>query len=169
MGTAPPIKKTGNNVQVNFFDPGPLLGNVGLRARMDRTYRGSRSGRLPSSPCSLRGLTAQGGASWNSSKQTNSPSLIANNPALLLDPATKAEFGQPNPQRAEIRMVRPAVPRPIRRRCSSICVCATNGNSTTTIPSCKPAARIPAIHSHSPEANPPLSAGSNVSTTSAAI
>jgi hypothetical protein len=41
------------------------------------------------------GLTAQGGASWNSSKQTNSPYLIANNPALLLNPATKAEYGQP--------------------------------------------------------------------------
>ena len=41
------------------------------------------------------GLTAQGGAAWNTSKQTNSPYLIANNPALLASPAGKAEFGQP--------------------------------------------------------------------------
>jgi iron complex outermembrane recepter protein len=41
------------------------------------------------------GLTAEGGAAWNSSEQTNSPNLIANNPALLTNPATAALFGQP--------------------------------------------------------------------------
>jgi iron complex outermembrane recepter protein len=41
-----------------------------------------------------RGLTAQGAASWNSSEQTNSPYLIANNPELLANPASKSEYGQ---------------------------------------------------------------------------
>jgi len=41
------------------------------------------------------GLTAQGGAAWNTSKQTNSPFLVANNPALLANPATKSVYGQP--------------------------------------------------------------------------
>ncbi|MBV9911768.1 MAG: hypothetical protein JOZ93_04295, partial [Sinobacteraceae bacterium] len=43
----------------------------------------------------LPGLTAQAAASWNSSEQTNSPFLIANNPALLANPASAAEFGKP--------------------------------------------------------------------------
>jgi hypothetical protein len=43
------------------------------------------------------GLTAEGGASWNHSEQTNSPKVFANNPALLTDPATAAEYGQPVP------------------------------------------------------------------------
>jgi hypothetical protein len=42
-----------------------------------------------------RGLTAEGGVAWNSSEQTNSPYLIANNPALLANPATASLFGQP--------------------------------------------------------------------------
>jgi iron complex outermembrane recepter protein len=41
------------------------------------------------------GLTAQGGASWNSSEQTNSPYLIANNPQLLASQATASEYGKP--------------------------------------------------------------------------
>jgi iron complex outermembrane recepter protein len=41
------------------------------------------------------GLTAQGGASWNTSRQTNSPYLIANNPALLKNPLSAAEYGKP--------------------------------------------------------------------------
>ena len=45
--------------------------------------------------CCCPGLTAQGAASWNSSEQTNSPYLIANNPELLANPASAAAFGQP--------------------------------------------------------------------------
>jgi hypothetical protein len=42
------------------------------------------------------GLTFQGAASWNSSTQTNSPYLIANNKDLLTGNATsQAEYGQP--------------------------------------------------------------------------
>jgi iron complex outermembrane recepter protein len=81
-----------NNVQVNFFDPG-VLGNVGFGTNgPNYRVRGVETSFIA---VIAQGLTAQGGASWNSSKQTNSPFLIANNPALLSDPATKAEFGQP--------------------------------------------------------------------------
>jgi iron complex outermembrane receptor protein len=81
-----------NNVQVAFFDPG-VLGNVGFGTN-GPSYR-VRGVETSVIAVLAQGLTAQGGASWNTSKQTNSPYLIANNPALLSDPATKAEFGQP--------------------------------------------------------------------------
>ena len=81
-----------NNVQVAFFDPG-VLGNVGFGTNgPNYRVRGVETSLIA---VLAQGLTAQGSASWNSSKQTNSPYLIANNPALLADPATKAEFGQP--------------------------------------------------------------------------
>ncbi|HTV95177.1 MAG TPA: TonB-dependent receptor plug domain-containing protein [Steroidobacteraceae bacterium] len=81
-----------NNVQVAFFDPG-VLGNVGFGTN-GPNYRIHG---LETSFVALltEGLTAQGGAAWNTSKQTNSPYLIANNPALLSNPASKAEYGQP--------------------------------------------------------------------------
>ena len=81
-----------NNVQVNLFDP-PALGNVGFGTNgPNYRVRGVETSIIA---LLAQGLTAQGGASWNSSSQTNSPHLIANNPDLLKDPATKAEFGQP--------------------------------------------------------------------------
>jgi iron complex outermembrane receptor protein len=81
-----------SNVQVNLFDPG-VLGNVGFGAN-GPSYR-VRGVETSFIAVIAQGLTAQGGASWNSSSQTNSPYLIANNPDLLKDPATKGEFGQP--------------------------------------------------------------------------
>jgi iron complex outermembrane recepter protein len=81
-----------NNVQVAFFDPG-VLGNVGFGTN-GPNYR-IRGAETSFVAVLTEGLTAQGGASWNSSTQTNSPYLIANNPALLATPAGKAEFGQP--------------------------------------------------------------------------
>jgi iron complex outermembrane receptor protein len=84
-----------NNVQVAFFDPG-VLGNVGFGTN-GPNYR--IHGVETSFVAVLtEGLTAQGGASWNTSKQTNSPYLVANDPALLKSPAnaaSKAEYGQP--------------------------------------------------------------------------
>jgi len=81
-----------NNVQVDFFDPG-VLGNIGFDTNgPDYRIRGVETSFIASL---AEGLTAQGAASWNSSTQTNSPYLIANNPALLANPATKGEFGQP--------------------------------------------------------------------------
>jgi outer membrane receptor protein involved in Fe transport len=80
------------NAQVTFFQPG-LLGNVGFNANgPDYRIRG-----LETSFIALlaQGLTAEGGAAWISSEQTNSPFLIANNPALLANPASAAQYGQP--------------------------------------------------------------------------
>ena len=81
-----------NNVQVAFFDPG-VLGNVGFGTNgPNYRIRGVETSIIA---VLTPGLTAQGGASWNTSKQTNSPYLFANNPALLSNPASKAEYGQP--------------------------------------------------------------------------
>jgi len=80
------------NVQVSFFDPG-VLGNVGFNTNgPDYRIRGVETSVIA---VLAHGLTAQGGASWNSSEQTNSPFLIANNPALLANPATAGEYGKP--------------------------------------------------------------------------
>jgi iron complex outermembrane receptor protein len=81
-----------SNVQVGFFDPGQL-GNLGFGTN-GPNYR-IRGVETSVVAVLAKGLTAQGGASWNSSEQTNSPYLIANNPALLANPATAAEFGKP--------------------------------------------------------------------------
>ena len=79
------------NVQVSFFDPSEL-GNVGFNTN-GPNYR-IRGIETTFIAVLTEGLTAEGGAAWNSSEQTNSPFLIANNPDLLKDPATKAEYGQ---------------------------------------------------------------------------
>jgi len=85
-------KEDWKNVQVSFFDPG-VLGNVGFNANgPDYRIRGVETSVIG---VLAHGLTAQGGASWNSSEQTNSPFLIANNPALLANPATAGEYGKP--------------------------------------------------------------------------
>jgi iron complex outermembrane receptor protein len=81
-----------NNVQVSFFDPG-VLGNVGFGTNgPNYRIRGVETSFIA---VLARGLTAQGAASWNSSEQTNSPYLLANNPELLTTAAGKAEYGKP--------------------------------------------------------------------------
>jgi iron complex outermembrane recepter protein len=69
-----------NNVQTNFFDPGQLgnltFGVNGPNYRI-RGLETSVVARL------TQGLTVQGSASYNKSEQTNSPFLIANNPASV--------------------------------------------------------------------------------------
>jgi iron complex outermembrane recepter protein len=80
------------NAQVTFFQPG-LLGNVGFNANgPDYRIRGLETSFIA---VLARGLTAEGGAAWNSSDQTNSPFLIANNPELLGNPASAGQYGQP--------------------------------------------------------------------------
>jgi len=80
------------NAQVSFFDPG-VLGNVGFSANgPNYRIRGIETSLIAAL---ADGLTAQGAISWDSSEQTNSPYLIANNPALLATPATAGEYGQP--------------------------------------------------------------------------
>jgi iron complex outermembrane recepter protein len=81
-----------DDAQVTFFQPG-LLGNIGFNAN-GPNYR-IRGIEQTFIAVLAPGLTAQGGAAWNSSEQTNSPYLIANNPALLANPATAALYGQP--------------------------------------------------------------------------
>ena len=150
-----------NNVQVNFFDPG-VLGNVGFGANgPNYRIRGVETSFIA---LIAQGLTAQGGASWNSSEQTNSPYLIANNPALLANPASKAEYGQPI-----LSVVNPYGP-----------IGSPSANSPPlqfnlrlryewTVNSYNAFAQAGATHTgHSftqSGSNPSLSAGSNVSTT----
>jgi iron complex outermembrane recepter protein len=67
-----------DNVQVAFFDPG-LVGNIFYNANgqnfLIKGVETSLVGRV------VAGLTLQGAASWNQSRQTNSPQLTDNNPA----------------------------------------------------------------------------------------
>ena len=67
-----------DNVQVAFFDPG-LVGNIFYNTNgqnfLIKGVETSLVGRV------VAGLTLQGAASWNQSRQTNSPQLIDNNPA----------------------------------------------------------------------------------------
>ncbi|HEX3846758.1 MAG TPA: TonB-dependent receptor [Steroidobacteraceae bacterium] len=66
-----------DNVQIEFFDPG-LIGNLYVNTNgqnfLIKGIETSLIGRVTD------GLTLQGSASWNQSRQTNSPSLIDNNP-----------------------------------------------------------------------------------------
>jgi iron complex outermembrane receptor protein len=82
-----------DNAQTGFFDPQGGLGNLAF-ATNGPTYRvrGVESMILARV---TQGLTVQVAASWNSTAQTNSPYLIANNPALLANPASAAEYGKP--------------------------------------------------------------------------
>jgi len=81
-----------DNVQIAFFDPG-VLGNVGFGANgPNYRVRGLETSVIAAV---LPGLTVQGSGSWNHSEQTNSPYLIANNPDLLANPLSAAEFGKP--------------------------------------------------------------------------
>jgi outer membrane receptor protein involved in Fe transport len=80
------------DVQINLFNPG-VLGNIGFGTN-GPSYR-IRGVETSFVAVLTPGLTAQGGISWNSSEQTNSPYLIANNPELLNDPATAALYGKP--------------------------------------------------------------------------
>ena len=72
-------------MQISFFNPG-LVGNLFYNTNgqnfVIKGVETSLTARL------LAGLTLQGSASWNKSEQTNSPSLIDNNPA-------SSGFGQP--------------------------------------------------------------------------
>jgi iron complex outermembrane recepter protein len=67
-----------DNVQISFFDPG-LLGNLFFNANgqnfLVKGIETSMTARV------ARGLSMQAAASWNQTRQTNSPGLIDNNPA----------------------------------------------------------------------------------------
>lgn len=74
-----------NNVQVAFIDPG-VLGNLTFNTNSaDYRVKGFETQLIAKV---FQGFSVQGSASWNSSSQTNSPFLIANNPASV-------NFGRP--------------------------------------------------------------------------
>jgi outer membrane receptor protein involved in Fe transport len=73
------------NTQVNFFDPQGGLGNLTF-ATNGPNYQ-VRGGELQIIARVYEGITVSGSSSYNNSKQTNSPSLIDNNPK-------SATFGQ---------------------------------------------------------------------------
>jgi outer membrane receptor protein involved in Fe transport len=66
-----------DNVQVAFFDPG-LIGNIFYNTNgQNFVIKGIETSVMARV---VSGLTLQGAASWNQSRQTNSPVLIDNNP-----------------------------------------------------------------------------------------
>jgi outer membrane receptor protein involved in Fe transport len=66
------------NVQTQFFDPQQGLGNLTFNTNgPDYKVKGIEI-QLVAAP--VQGLTVAGSAAWNSSEQTNSPSLLNNNP-----------------------------------------------------------------------------------------
>ncbi|HEX3847695.1 MAG TPA: TonB-dependent receptor [Steroidobacteraceae bacterium] len=74
-----------SNVQVGFFDPGET-GNLTFGTNgQDFRIRGIETSLVA---LVFTGFTVQGAASWNQSEQTNSPSLIDDNPK-------SANFGKP--------------------------------------------------------------------------
>ena len=74
-----------DNVQVAFFDPG-VVGNIFFNTNgQNFLIKGVETSLIARV---MTGLTLQGAASWNQSRQTNSPILLDNNPA-------SANFGKP--------------------------------------------------------------------------
>ena len=74
-----------DNVQVAFFDPG-VVGNIFFDTNgQNFLIKGVETSLVARV---VTGLTLQGAASWNQSRQTNSPALIDNNPASV-------NFGKP--------------------------------------------------------------------------
>jgi outer membrane receptor protein involved in Fe transport len=80
-----------NNVQVAFFNPG-LVGNIFYNTNgQNFLIKGIETSLVARV---ISGLTLQGAASWNQSRQTNSPALIDNNPA-------SNNFGKPITQNCD--------------------------------------------------------------------
>jgi outer membrane receptor protein involved in Fe transport len=80
-----------DNVQVAFFNPG-LVGNIFYNTNgQNFLIKGIETSLVARV---VTGLTVQAAASWNHSRQTNSPALINNNPA-------SAGFGQPITQNCD--------------------------------------------------------------------
>jgi len=71
-------KENWNNVQIEFFNPG-VVGNLFYDTNgQDFEIKGVETQLVAQL---MDGFTLQGAAAWNSSEQTNSPSLLVNNPA----------------------------------------------------------------------------------------
>lgn len=81
-----------DNVQVAFFDPG-LVGNIFYNTNGQNFLIKGIETSLVGRP--IPGLTLQGAASWNQSRQTNSPVLTINNPA-------SSNYGKPLTQNCTV-------------------------------------------------------------------
>jgi iron complex outermembrane recepter protein len=71
-------KENWNNVQIEFFNPG-VVGNLFYDTNGQNFQIKGVETQLVAQV--MDGLTLQGAAAWNSSEQTNSPSLLVNNPS----------------------------------------------------------------------------------------
>jgi outer membrane receptor protein involved in Fe transport len=86
-------KENWDNAQTGFFDPQGGFGNLAF-ATNGPSYR-VKGIELNLDARVLQGLTVQLSSAWNSTEQTNSPYLIANNPDLLKNPLSAPAYGQP--------------------------------------------------------------------------
>src|ERR1700736_6674648 len=85
------VRETWGNVQVAFFDPG-VVGNIFYNANgQNFLIKGVETSLVARV---ITGLTLQGAAAWNQSRQTNSPALIDNNPL-------SKNFGKPITQNCD--------------------------------------------------------------------
>jgi len=86
-------KMNWDNAQTIFFDPQGGLGNLAF-ATNGPSYR-VKGIELTTLWHMTQGLTVDVSAAWNSTMQTNSPYLVANNPDLLKNPSSAPSYGQP--------------------------------------------------------------------------
>jgi len=82
-----------DNAQTGFFDPQGGLGNLAF-ATNGPSYR-VKGIELTGLWRLTQGLSVDVAASWNSTEQTNSPYLVANNPDLLTNPLSAPAYGKP--------------------------------------------------------------------------
>ena len=119
-----------SNAQTGFFDPQGGLGNLAF-ATNGPSYRVTGL-RAFGARARDRRADIPGSAAWNSPSQTNSPYLIDNNPA-------SATLRQGDHLDSESLRTARQPRRPIRRRSTRAEGPVTNGRSTSTRLSCRPA------------------------------
>ncbi len=85
-------RETWDNVQIEFFDPG-VVGNIFFDTNgQNFLIKGVETSLVARV---MSGLTLQGAASWNQSRQTNTPALIDNNNGQIAGVPASANFGKP--------------------------------------------------------------------------
>jgi iron complex outermembrane receptor protein len=107
-----------DDVQVAFFDPG-VVGNIFFNTNGQNFLVKGLESSLVARP--LTGLTLQGSASWNQSRQTNSPILLDNNPAARISASPSPLPATPMVSIAGRSRARSARRRP-ERRCAAAAV-----------------------------------------------
>jgi iron complex outermembrane receptor protein len=153
-----------DNVQISFFDPG-LVGNIFYDTNgQNFVIKGIETSLVARV---INGLTLQGAASWNTSRQTNSPALIDNVPGSVNygKAITQLQHRAPVACRSPIRSARSARRAPMRRRFSSACAPATSGTSPATRRSSNSAPRTAAISYTQAGSNPTIAQAGAISTS----